>query len=116
MPIEIKMPQLSDTMDSGKILAWNKSEGDIIERGDILAEVETDKANLEIESFHSGTLLKIAVPKNSTAQVGEVIAYIGEAGEKVAEGNSAPIKQANNDSSSPDSSENNEPTLEPLKV
>jgi len=83
MAIEIKMPQLSDTMDSGKILTWNKQEGDQIDRGDILAEVETDKANLEIESFHQGTLLKILTGADQTAQVGEVIAVIGEAGEEV---------------------------------
>ncbi|MCB0329753.1 MAG: 2-oxo acid dehydrogenase subunit E2 [Bdellovibrionales bacterium] len=83
MATEIKMPQLSDTMDSGKILSWNKQEGDSISRGDILAEVETDKANLEIESFHNGVLLKIVTPAESSAAVGQVIAYIGEAGESV---------------------------------
>ncbi|RMG39776.1 MAG: biotin/lipoyl-binding protein, partial [Candidatus Dadabacteria bacterium] len=55
MATEIKMPQLSDTMHSGKILSWLKKEGDSVARGDILAEVETDKANLEIESFNQGT-------------------------------------------------------------
>ena len=77
------MPQLSDTMDSGKILSWSKQEGDQVSRGDILAEVETDKANLEIESFHNGVLLKIITPADSSAVVGETIAYIGEAGEAV---------------------------------
>ncbi|MEI6518036.1 MAG: biotin/lipoyl-containing protein, partial [bacterium] len=61
MATEIKMPQLSDTMSSGKILSWRKSEGDQVKRGDILAEVETDKANLEIESFFNGVLLKVMV-------------------------------------------------------
>ncbi|MEZ4754941.1 MAG: dihydrolipoamide acetyltransferase family protein [Bdellovibrionota bacterium] len=84
MATEITMPQLSDTMDSGKIITWNKSEGDTIQRGDILAEVETDKANLEIESFHNGTLLKITTPAGSAANVGAVIAYIGDAAEKIA--------------------------------
>jgi pyruvate dehydrogenase E2 component (dihydrolipoamide acetyltransferase) len=86
MATEIKMPQLSDTMSSGKILTWKKKEGDQISRGDILAEVETDKANLEIESFFNGTLLKILTPANSTAGVGEVIAVIGAAGESVSAG------------------------------
>ena len=111
MAIEIKMPQLSDTMDSGKILAWNKSEGDIIDRGDILAEVETDKANLEIESFHKGTLLKITTPADSTANVGEVIAYIGEPGEKiegVESSTSTPTKEKEV------VSESTEPELTPL--
>jgi pyruvate dehydrogenase E2 component (dihydrolipoamide acetyltransferase) len=86
MATDVKMPQLSDTMSSGKILIWKKNEGDQVNRGDILAEVETDKANHEIESFFNGTLLKICVPANSTAKVGEVIAVIGAAGEAVAAG------------------------------
>ncbi len=77
------MPQLSDTMHSGKILAWKKKEGDKITRGDILAEVETEKANLEIESFHQGTLLKIVIPAQSQAGVGDVIAILGAEGEQV---------------------------------
>jgi pyruvate dehydrogenase E2 component (dihydrolipoamide acetyltransferase) len=83
MATEIKMPQLSDTMSSGKILVWRKKEGETVNRGDILAEVETDKANLEIESFGAGVLLKIATPEGSTAKVGEAIAFIGQAGEKL---------------------------------
>lgn len=83
MAAEIKMPQLSDTMSAGKILKWNKKPGDAVQRGDILAEVETEKANLEIESFHSGVLLSIQVPEQEKASVGEVIAYIGAAGEAV---------------------------------
>ena len=84
MATEVKMPQLSDTMSSGKILTWKKNEGDQVKRGDILAEVETDKANLEIESFFNGVLLKIATPAGTDAKVGEVIAVIGAAGESVA--------------------------------
>ncbi len=83
MATEIKMPQLSDTMHSGKIVAWSKKEGDYVERGEVLAEVETDKANLQIESFHKGTILKIVAVANSKANVGDVIAYIGEAGESI---------------------------------
>lgn len=81
MATDIKMPQLSDTMYSGKILTWKKSVGDSIKRGDILAEVETDKANLEIESFHEGTLIDIKVAANSTAAVGDIICVIGSPGE-----------------------------------
>lgn len=84
MATDIKMPQLSDTMSSGKILTWKLKEGDVVKRGDILAEVETDKANLEIESFFNGTLLKVMIPAGSVAKVGEVIAIIGQAGEAVA--------------------------------
>lgn len=84
MATEITMPQLSDTMDKGKILTWFKSEGDTVTRGDALAEVATDKADLEIEAFESGTLLKICIPVGDTASVGEVIAILGKAGEQVA--------------------------------
>ena len=81
MATEITMPQLSDTMDKGTILRWFKKEGDKISRGDALAEVATDKADLEIESFHEGTLLKINAPEGETVQVGAIIAVIGAAGE-----------------------------------
>lgn len=91
MAFEIKMPQLSDTMHEGKILQWRKKEGDAVKRGEILAEVETDKANLEIEAFHAGTLLKIMTPAHSVAHVGEVICFIGNAGESIA---AAPSKAA----------------------
>lgn len=90
MSVEVKMPQLSDTMNAGKILRWNKNAGDVVKRGDILAEVETEKANLEIESFHEGTLLKVLVPAQSSAKVGEVIAVIGKPGESVSATASAP--------------------------
>jgi pyruvate dehydrogenase E2 component (dihydrolipoamide acetyltransferase) len=90
MATDIKMPQLSDTMSSGKILSWRLKEGDAVKRGDILAEVETDKANLEIESFFNGTLLKVMIPAGSVAKVGEVIAVIGQAGEAVGAPSSAP--------------------------
>jgi pyruvate dehydrogenase E2 component (dihydrolipoamide acetyltransferase) len=83
MATDIKMPQLSDTMSAGKILSWRLAEGATVKRGDILAEVETDKANLEIESFFNGTLLKIMVAAGSNAKVGEVIAVIGQPGEAV---------------------------------
>jgi pyruvate dehydrogenase E2 component (dihydrolipoamide acetyltransferase) len=83
MAIEITMPQLSDTMHEGKILNWKKQEGDSVKRGDALAEVATDKADLEIESFHEGTLVKIFAPTGTTVKVGAVIAAIGEQGEKV---------------------------------
>ena len=83
MATDIKMPQLSDTMSAGKILTWRVAEGATVKRGDILAEVETDKANLEIESFFNGTLLKIMVPAGSNAKVGEIIAVIGQPGEAV---------------------------------
>lgn len=92
MAVEIKMPQLSDTMHSGKILSWNKRVGENVARGEVLAEVETDKANLQIECFNPGVLLKIVVPEGTAANVGEVIAYVGQSGESVADGGSAAAK------------------------
>lgn len=109
MAKEIKMPQLSDTMDSGKILSWNKAKGDTVSRGDILAEVETDKANLEIESFFEGVLLKIVTKDNETANVGDVIAYIGKEGEEV---DSVPSEENEvSEVSLKSNEENNEPEV-----
>ncbi len=94
MAFEVKMPQLSDTMYSGKIVVWHKKEGDVVNRGDALAEVETDKANLQIEAFYPGTILKIIAIAGSTTNVGEIIAYIGQAGEVVGASPSIPSKPA----------------------
>jgi len=81
-------------MSSGKILTWRLTEGAPVKRGDILAEVETDKANLEIESFFNGTLLKVMVPAGTMAKVGEVIAVIGQPGEAVGTTQAAPSTPA----------------------
>lgn len=89
MATDILMPQLSDTMDEGTILTWLKKEGDAVERGDELAEVGTDKADLPIESFDEGVLLKIVAPEGETVKVGEIIAVIGQAGEVANSGNGA---------------------------
>jgi pyruvate dehydrogenase E2 component (dihydrolipoamide acetyltransferase) len=86
MPTEITMPKLSDTMTEGTLLAWNKVVGERVERGDILAEVETDKANMELETFVSGVLLETRAQPGDLVPVGEVIAVIGESGEPVQAG------------------------------
>lgn len=83
MATEITMPQMSDTMKSAKILQWYKKEGQPVKRGEMLAEVETDKANLEIEAFASGILVKILTAAGQVANVGETIGYIGAANESV---------------------------------
>jgi len=84
----IKMPRMSDTMEEGNIVAWHKKEGDLIEAGDLLAEIETDKATMDFESLWDGHLLHIAV-KEGAVPVESVIAVIGEKGEdwKAAIGN-----------------------------
>jgi len=77
----INMPRLSDTMTEGVVAKWLKKVGDKIEEGDILAEIETDKATMEFESFHEGTLLHIGIQEGETAKVDSLLAIIGEKGE-----------------------------------
>ncbi|QSQ16547.1 pyruvate dehydrogenase complex dihydrolipoamide acetyltransferase [Myxococcus landrumensis] len=94
MAIPIQMPSLSPTMTEGKIVKWLKKVGDKVSSGEALAEVETDKSNLEIEAYDDGYVLQILVEANQTAAVGAPIAYIGKQGEKVAGGSAAPAPQA----------------------
>lgn len=77
----ITMPRLSDTMTEGTVASWLKKVGDKVSEGDILAEIETDKATMEFESFHSGTLLYIGIKEGETAPVDSVLAIIGNEGE-----------------------------------
>lgn len=79
----INMPRLSDTMEEGTVASWLKKVGDRIEEGDILAEIETDKATMEFESFHEGTLLHIGVKEGETTKVDQLLAIIGEEGEDI---------------------------------
>ena len=72
----IRMPRLSDTMEEGNIVGWLKKVGDKVSPGDILAEVETDKATMELESFHEGYLLYISV-KEGPVPVNDILAVIG---------------------------------------
>lgn len=81
MSTEITMPKLSDTMTEGVFAGWKKNVGDRVERGDILAEVETDKAVMELEAFASGILIKTMVHGGEQVSVGTVLGLIGEAGE-----------------------------------
>ena len=81
----ITMPRLSDTMTEGTVATWLKKEGDEVEEGDILAEIETDKATMEFESFYTGTLLKIGIPEGGTAEVDALLAVIGPKGVDVSE-------------------------------
>src|SRR5699024_974773 len=79
----VNMPRLSDTMEEGTVATWNKQEGDEVEEGDILAEVETDKATMEIESFYTGVLLYIGLKEGESAPVDDVLAIIGPKGTDV---------------------------------
>lgn len=78
---KVEMPKMGDSMEEGKILRWIKKEGDPVKKGESLAEVETDKVNIEIEAFASGLLRKIVVPEGASALVGAEIALIGAADE-----------------------------------
>ena len=79
----INMPRLSDTMEEGTVATWLKNVGDSVDEGDILAEIETDKATMEFESFHEGTLLHIGVQAGETAPVDVLLAIIGDEGEDI---------------------------------
>jgi pyruvate dehydrogenase E2 component (dihydrolipoamide acetyltransferase) len=81
----VRMPKLSDTMTEGVVAEWHKNVGDNIESGELLAEIETDKATMEFESFQEGVLLHIGVEKGQTAPVDSILAILGEKGEDVAE-------------------------------
>ena len=83
MATVITMPRLSDTMTEGTVATWLKKVGDVIKEGDILAEIETDKATMEFESFNSGTLLYIGIPAGESAPVDSLLAIIGKDGEDI---------------------------------
>ncbi len=82
----VEMPKMGDTMEEGKILRWIKHEGDPVKKGESLAEVETDKVNIEIEAFAGGVLRKILVPEGKSASIGAGIALIGAPDEPLPEG------------------------------
>src|SRR5436190_15042708 len=74
---EISMPRLSDTMQEGTISRWLKQPGDEVKKGDVLAEIETDKATMDLEAYESGTLEKILVQGGETVPIGQAVAVIG---------------------------------------
>ena len=75
------MPLLSDTMTEGKIISWNKKVGDKVKADDVLADVETDKATMEVNGYVDGTLLYIGVPAGEAAKINQIIAIVGKEGE-----------------------------------
>jgi len=87
----VLMPKLGQTVEESTIVKWHKATGDTVKKGDVLFEIETDKAVLECESFYDGTLLKILVAEEETVPVQSVVAYIGEPGEEVPDAASAPV-------------------------
>ena len=83
MPEIINMPRLSDTMEEGTVAKWFKKVGDRVKEGDILAEIETDKATMEFEAFYEGELLHIGVNEGDTAPVDTLLAIIGDKNENI---------------------------------
>ena len=97
MATVINMPRLSDTMEEGVVAKWLVKKGDKISEGDILAEIETDKATMEFESFYEGTLLHIGIEEGETAPVDKLLAIIGDEGEDISSllnGDAAPAPDA----------------------
>ncbi len=83
MPITVTMPRLSDTMEQGTVVKWHVKEGDTVSQGDMIADIETDKATMELEAFDSGTVARLAAAEGERVPVGETIMVIAEEGESV---------------------------------
>src|SRR5579884_308427 len=94
MATEIVMPRLSDTMEKGTIVRWLKQEGQEVKKGEPLAEIETDKATMPLESYASGVLLRILLPEGQSAPIGTPIAEIGAPGEARPSPAAAPTQAA----------------------
>src|ERR1700761_4018106 len=95
MPINILMPALSPTMEKGNLAKWLKKEGDKVKSGDVIAEIETDKATMEVEAVDEGTIAKIVVPEGTQdVAVNDVIAVMAGDGEDVKAAGSAPPQKA----------------------
>src|SRR5689334_13279337 len=95
---EVRMPKMGDGMEEGTINSWLKKEGDQVTSGEPIAEVETDKANVEIQAYETGVLSKIVVQVGQTVPVGEVIALIGGAGASTGSNGAAAAKQPSGNS------------------
>jgi len=95
MPITVTMPRLSDTMEVGTVVQWHVKEGDSVSPGDVLADIETDKATMELEAFDEGTVAKLAAQQGQSVNVGETIVILAEEGEDPAEAAKAGEQQAN---------------------
>ena len=94
----IEMPKLSDTMTLGTLIKWLRKEGDAVKSGDMLAEIETDKATMELESFFAGTLLKIYAPAGSQVAIGAALCAVGKAGEAAPAAPAAPAPKSEGES------------------
>lgn len=119
MAIKVTMPRLSDTMTEGTVATWLKKVGDKISEGDILAEIETDKATMEFESFNEGTLLHIGIQAGETAPVDSLLAIIGKEGEDISAllaGGDAPAEAPKAESKETPAAEAKTETAAPAKA
>ena len=111
----VYMPKLSDTMVEGVVASWNKKVGDTVKEGEILAEIETDKATMEFESFYNGTLLHIGVETGKAAEVNAILAIIGAPGEDITSFlSAAPVAAQKADSIPSPEPAKTEPVLAPV--
>ena len=94
MITKVFMPKLSDAMETGKVIKWLKKVGDAVKGGDVILEIETDKANVEIEAFGAGVLRKIVVEEGGTVPVGEMIGVIADPTEDISSLTAAPATPA----------------------
>src|ERR1700722_16046443 len=94
MPITIEMPKLSDTMTEGTLVRWIKKVGDNVEVGDVVAEVETDKATMEMEALDEGVLAEIYVQDGNKVEVGQKLAILVGKGEKINSGSPKPAAES----------------------
>ncbi|HTI55589.1 MAG TPA: biotin/lipoyl-containing protein [Verrucomicrobiae bacterium] len=94
MITKVFMPKLSDAMETGKVIKWLRKEGEPVKGGDVIAEIETDKANVEIEAFGTGVLRKIVIPEGGQVPVGDLIGVIADPAEDISTVTTAPAKPA----------------------
>jgi pyruvate dehydrogenase E2 component (dihydrolipoamide acetyltransferase) len=113
MPITIEMPKLSDTMTEGTLVRWIKKVGDNVAVGDVLAEVETDKATMEMEAFDEGVLAEIYVQDGNKVEVGQKLALLAAKGEKIDSGGTKPVQE---NKSAPEKKEDKPPVSPPKEA
>jgi pyruvate dehydrogenase E2 component (dihydrolipoamide acetyltransferase) len=122
MPIELTMPRLSDTMQQGTVVKWNVKEGQKVKAGDVIADIETDKATMELPTYEDGTVAKLVVPEGQSVAVGTLIMVMAGAGEDVgavkASAGSGSTKAASVGAAKPDASSSgtSTATLEPAST
>src|SRR5947208_7214144 len=109
---EVTMPRLSDTMEEGTIAAWLKQPGEQVSKGDVIAQIETDKATMDLTAFEAGTLQDLLAPEGSTVAIGQPVARIGSGKAAPAEATSKAAPPAEATSKAAPPAEKSAPTAE----